>query len=447
MPLPNSLNSYLLYPRLVRIELRDLAGMLNDLFSPSGYTLEELEYRSGQRLVLAHDDLTVTFRLEKTRLDEEPLLELAEEPFHQAERVDWADMVRIHRYHGEVTVELAGRTPPDPAMFELMLSICQMATTALSAMMPPSMIYWAQSEQLFLPSKFQLMDDMLFPLPLYLKPRLFSSGRMQENIQVLGTWVDGAELFLGRPLVFEEAPVTVQWLQQRVYAFVEHYRQNELPADGDTFGIEPEEVIRVNMKGRGPISLTLRERGGMLVLQPDPKAPRATGVAEPDDDPATAMVLHEPEPAPVIRHVPPDEEPVKDGLSAEEKLRRASALRLAEERAISRDAQFRHNVFAVLLGARGLFDVQYRNRNKVTWGMTGFSLFLTPLVGIPLAILNWKRGPHYYVTAFATFGAVLLLALSPLALRYSLAGQAIVLAGLDDSPAFSNLSAPTNTTF
>ncbi|MBM7066733.1 hypothetical protein [Actibacterium sp. 188UL27-1] len=445
MSLPTFVTSRLLYTRLTRVDLPELCAVLNDIFSPAGYAFDIIDHIRGNRLVLAHDMVQVHILLEPETLDHDPLLALADEPFHQTERIDWPGLITSHQCHAEITVQMTGSAKaPDRALFEVMLSLCQMTTTALAAMMPPIMIHWIQSEQLFLPSKFQLMDDMLFPLPLFIKPRLFSSGRMQEDMQVLGMWAEGAELFLDRPLVFEEAPVTLQWLQQRVFAFVEHYRHAEsLPADGDTFGIEPEEIIRVQTKGRGPIALTLRERGGVLMLQPDPKIPRADGmeVARKSGTPLERRHADSPQTATPLPLSAASE------LSGEDKLRLASEHRLAAARSASRDAQFRHNTVAMLLGARGPLDVQLRHRGKVTWILTGLSLFLMPLIGLPLAIWNWMRGPHYYATSYATAGAVIALAIFTPVLRYSPAGALILVTGLDAHPAFAALNAPADTTF
>lgn len=447
MPLPTSVSSRLLYTRFMRVDLPELCTVLNDIFSPAGYAFDIVEHVRGARLLLAHDAVEIQIILEPEALDHVPLLTLAEEPFHQTERVDWADLIRGHRCHAEISVQMTGSAKgPDRALFEVMLSLCQMTTTALTAMMPPTLIHWMQSDQLFLPSKFQLMDDMLFPLPLFIKPRLFSSGRMQEDAQVLGMWADGAELFLGRPLVFEEAPVTLQWLQQRVYAFVEHYRTSDVPpADGDTFGIEPEEIIRIQARGRGPISLTLRERGGMLVLQPDPKAPRAEGMEIPTK--SGSPINERTGASQTQRTAAPLPLSPTSELSGEEKLRLASEQRLTAELSASRDAQFRHNALSMLVGLRGPLDVQLRHRDKVSWILTGLSLFLMPLVGVPLALWNWLRGPHYYLTTYATAAAVIGLAVVPQTLRYSPAGALALATGLDDHPAFGALNAPTNTTF
>ena len=99
------------------------------------------------------------------------------------------------------------------------------------------------------------------------------------------------------------------------------------------------------------------------------------------------------------------------------------------------------------MGLRGPLDVQLRHRGKVTWILTGLSLFLMPLVGVPLAIWNWLRGPRYYLTTYATAAAVIGLAVVPQTLRYSPAGALALAAGLQNHPVFGALNAPTNTTF
>ena len=125
----------------------------------------------------------------------------------------------------------------------------------------------------------QTLDQFMMGLRLTMPADRLAATRLFFDVLGPGFQDPRAAEIIGVPLLVHEAPVRFDWLLGRALAFVAHCRaMGELPADGTSFGLETGELIRVSHEPAG-VTLTLIERDGMMVLQPDRTAATSPGRA------------------------------------------------------------------------------------------------------------------------------------------------------------------------
>jgi len=280
MPLPTRLDAALLYPAQPQVDFAAIAASVNAIMAPSGLSLEVASLKPGKGAKLKGDTpggtITLTIALSPKPMPESRLATAMASDYGRLQGADWPTTCSQHRAFLAVVAEARGKGSGGQQSFETLLALTQIAAEQLAMEALPLAVYWGQSNQLFSSERFMAMADVLFPLPLFIHPRPFSSGRMAEGTQCMGVRLDHAEQVLGRALVFREAPSRLPYILDRAYAFIDHCRATgRILGDGAEFGAGPSEVIRVSHHGPGPehptghIALTLRELDGVLLLQPD----------------------------------------------------------------------------------------------------------------------------------------------------------------------------------
>lgn len=269
------------------LQVDALIDMLNDVMAPAGLTFED----AGDG-VLSTDRLHVILSL-SGRLPDEHLELTDSSEYGQILGEDWDDLILRHR--AALTLVVAPGSSPDTVdevefdadQHDLMLAVAHVSVTYLTNDLDPLAVHWAPTGNLFTPQRIMAMADMLFPLPLFVHPVPSSTGRTDGETQVVGFRLRGANDLIGSPLVMREAPARLDWLVSRALAFVDHARTVGRPVQpGESWGCEPGERFDVSSDPEtGGLALTLKEREGVLVLQPLPIAPQG------DDD----MLADEPE--------------------------------------------------------------------------------------------------------------------------------------------------------
>lgn len=268
----------LLLPREPVIQVAALTAMLNDIMGPAGLTFERT---AAHEVELSAGRLHLQLTPRETPLSKAHFARTNDSTYGHMLGEDWEGAIRAHRATLTVTV-CPGADEDDVAVVdedlqELMLSVAHVTVTYLANAMPPLAVHWVPTGQLFTPVRLMAMSDMLFPLPLFVHPVPETSGRTDGEVQVVGFELRGASELIGTRLRMREAPARLDWLVERALAFVDHARAMGGPIPpGDTFGCTEGEVFEVTEDPlTGGLALTLKERDGMLVLQPEPQRPPA----------------------------------------------------------------------------------------------------------------------------------------------------------------------------
>lgn len=257
------------------IHVPALTEMLNDIMGPAGLEFERAE---THEIILTAKRLFVHLSATEERLPDEAFATALSSTYGEILGEDWPGAIRGHK--AALTVTVCNTAPHgdggaiDEDLQELMLSVVHVTLTYLANALPPLAVHWRQTGQLFSPPRLMAMADMLFPLPLFLHPVPETSGRSDGETLAVGFRLLGAEQMIGTTLHMCEAPARLDWLVERVLAFVDHARAVGGPIPpGDTFGCAEGEKFAVTEDADGGLALTLVERDSVLVLQPEPKRP------------------------------------------------------------------------------------------------------------------------------------------------------------------------------
>ncbi len=138
--------------------------------------------------------------------------------YHRLQQDDFATPIAGHRGFVRISVG-CGETPlPDVGSFlhdEYMdpettaqyltrLEIARRVTLVLAVKFPFNVMYWHQSNQLFLYDKALQVLAQKEPMALFTLPEPFASGTKKNGKPTIGFKLLYSEQFLGRPVIFEE---------------------------------------------------------------------------------------------------------------------------------------------------------------------------------------------------------------------------------------------------
>ncbi len=109
-----------------------------------------------------------------------------------------------------------------------------------------SCVHWCPSDHLVSPEFFAEVESGPSMTPLYVRPYLYSSVGHLRSGEPIGMVGNGAQYLIGRPVVFNQAKVDLDWMLTRVSNFVDmcHLRGSVIP-DGDSLGSDADEMIVV----------------------------------------------------------------------------------------------------------------------------------------------------------------------------------------------------------
>lgn len=277
---PSSVRASLLLSQAPSIDLESLRAALSDVLQPAGLVFEMVASRTGLTLCARRLHLCLSAQAKPysapalSQALSSRLGEFLGERWQ--ERVDQHDgTVSLTVHAGPAEAKNDEAFPLDgPALRELddlMLTATHVAAAHLTIAneRETEAVLWEPSAQLFSPARFLAMAEMIYPLPLFMHPMPTHDGTLHEGTACISVDFVGASRLLGHGLSFCEAPARLDWLAGRAYAFVAHMRASGTRLrPGDSFGLDEGERIEVGMAPEGLMTLTLKERDGMLVRQP-----------------------------------------------------------------------------------------------------------------------------------------------------------------------------------
>ncbi|MGB0440618.1 MAG: hypothetical protein ACPGFC_11030, partial [Paracoccaceae bacterium] len=195
----------------------------------------------------------------------------------------------------------------------------------------PELVYWAQSDMVYSPDEVSEAGDMLFPLPLVVRPMPIDGGIDLSGHQTVGVRLEGSERFVGRTMVMEPSTLPfaesmgfVMWLtSQRIEGrlTLEHGAGLETPGFPTLFlrhempdALDPQGRIVVSQHKPDVYAVTATYPGMttllsshqpavQTVMQPAPQAPSMPMM--PVMQPPAA-----PQPAPMPHHQPVPQQPM-----------------------------------------------------------------------------------------------------------------------------------------
>lgn len=148
---------------------------------------------------------------------------------------------------GEFVAKLFGMT--DAAEAEAAMNLCARVCEHVHQHHRATAFHWCVNNQLVSPSAFERIMAGGSLLPLFIRFHLTSSaGQLTPGVPI-GTFGAGTQFLIGRIVRFEEERVPFAWMAERLLMFVESCRmRGEVLPDGDTFGADDTEVIRIEYR-------------------------------------------------------------------------------------------------------------------------------------------------------------------------------------------------------
>ena len=117
--------------------------------------------------------------------------------------------------------------------------LCNALTRIVLDQQPATLVHWMAHHRLLRPEQFIELrgDDAL--LLLDMNPQLFSSNPSLKEDAPLGCVLVTSHFLVGKIVVFDEAPVPLGWMMERLHGFLSYcLERGELIGDGETFADE-----------------------------------------------------------------------------------------------------------------------------------------------------------------------------------------------------------------
>ncbi|MXN65047.1 hypothetical protein GR183_09025 [Stappia sp. GBMRC 2046] len=313
---PENIQTALLYQACKPADPDEFIKHINKVIDFTGLEFESTIHGHGRNFFIVGGGLYIQVEQSLNPLAAGGFHQTLSSPFTRISFPEAGEAVRSHTSHVLINIgkgipmpAITGIDLPDAALskgeFSIALTLAQVATNFFFHRAEPMAVHWGQSNILLSGKAYGALAQQPDPMPLYIHPSLFSSRAVVRGRQVIGFRTFGAAHFLGKEIVFNEAPVPLDWMLSRVYSFVGTMRERgELPPAGDSFGLSADEVIRISYNTPSPedpeefigLSLERCPEFGIGDVEPNPSpvpqsAPPAPPQAapQPRTDPPSGM--------------------------------------------------------------------------------------------------------------------------------------------------------------
>lgn len=129
---------------------------------------------------------------------------------------------------------------------ESAMRTCYAIARFIIAHNPSTAVHWMPSDNFLTPEYLETIAQGHTMMPLYIRPYLFSSANQLGEGLPVGLVANGSQYVLGRPVMFREAIVDLDWMIQRTCNFMDMcLLRGSVIAHGETFGIDDHERIEV----------------------------------------------------------------------------------------------------------------------------------------------------------------------------------------------------------
>ncbi len=129
---------------------------------------------------------------------------------------------------------------------EKAMKLCYFLARSFMKNSKVSAVHWYPSDHLVSPEFFVDAEQGGSLLSLFIRPDLFSSAGQIRAGATIGMIGNGAQYFIGRPIIFNEAKVDLDWMLSRMNGFVALCQtRGSVPADGEKWELDGQEVVAV----------------------------------------------------------------------------------------------------------------------------------------------------------------------------------------------------------
>lgn len=227
----------LLYRTLRPVDFGALVNCVNDWMGIEDMALAHSPAAGETHILLTNPNYHAIISVVGARVDAAELNAALSAPILVAKSFDYVDALNAHKMHVSITVgdgpmhvtseirswmNRMGKHQDSPTYpLDRKLTALNAIVQTLVAHDVPELVHWAQSDMIFTSDEVLEASDMLFPLPLVVRPEpiFASTGNGEEQT---GVRLEHSELFVGRTLVMEpstlpfpEAMGIAMWLMSQ----------------------------------------------------------------------------------------------------------------------------------------------------------------------------------------------------------------------------------------
>jgi hypothetical protein len=235
MRFPDKVQSALLFDRDgLSLDAIHKSIVISDLVA-TGAQYKNIEYKPGFFRLFSNDNLTVTVEYLDRPADPAVFRQALGSFFNRVLCPDAEDRIRRHRSHILIEVShglLPGQMksvmasmglPPEGAslpQFQARLTKLAYLSALVQREVPPTLVHWTLSNQIFSPELFRNAAIGPAPGPLHIHPVLFGDAQNSMGPRMAGIRTFGARHFIGRELLIEPNPIPWQATFLTMLAFL-----------------------------------------------------------------------------------------------------------------------------------------------------------------------------------------------------------------------------------
>lgn len=239
------------YPPIV---FAKLLSRINARVAELGMVFNPTKAEGERFTMFTHPDMHILISLNTDRLAPAGFADALRSPLIQAQNIDYAGLVGRHTSNIFITVgdgpihktpemrafeeKLGGAEDVKPADLKTKIKVLHRTMMEVFPLARPTLVHWCQSNNLFLPDRIDRIANADFPTPLVTHHGLYSSGMDAKGDRLIGSVVNGSELFVGKPLVLQETAEPFERASAVIDFLLDQYIRGETQlADGTTISV------------------------------------------------------------------------------------------------------------------------------------------------------------------------------------------------------------------
>jgi hypothetical protein len=209
----------LLYRTLRPLDYTALLNAVNTWMNAEDMTLRHSPSGGETHILFSNPNYHAIISLHTERVDSAFLATALQAPTLGFKDFDYDDAIGAHKMYVAVTVgdgpmhvtpeirNWMGRMGKHQETTSFPVERKLVALNAIVQQMiqhdVPELVYWAQSDMVYSPEEVAEASDMLFPLPLVVRPMPINAGIGADGNPNIGVRLNGSERFVGRTMVME----------------------------------------------------------------------------------------------------------------------------------------------------------------------------------------------------------------------------------------------------
>jgi len=249
--LPSRVEAVLLYDGYAGYEPRELLSLINEAGSQFDQVFKWVPGEDTKSVLqFTAEELGIEVVHGTTALSSDGFSDVLASGFTQMTFPRAAEVVENHQQHVFITVgklSESGEIDFEEGEFNFAVNLLKSLIMIYISRTRPLAIHWIQSNKLLTAKQFAQVALEERDISLLIHPSIYAADQdAEDGAEKMGFRTFGANTLIGREILFEETIVDVDRLFERALQLIYKMRETGLMIpDGDTFGVDENEMIRV----------------------------------------------------------------------------------------------------------------------------------------------------------------------------------------------------------